>query len=357
MRNFYKIFSLLVAFTMLIPNFTGAIEFIGTQGENVNLETTKQYDEMIITGGKNVNLTGKILDGAVVAAETLNIEGEVNNHVFALAGTTTISNKINGNLIILGDKITIASGAVIEGDVLVLAGSNISVEGKIEGNLTLKAAQKLTISGEITKDVDLGNIENFSVLGGAILNGNIKGKVSSYNIANNAIVSGDNQITIRPEHNNNGNMTVAGTLIGFVSVLIAVLLIQAVFPKYMERTREITFEEPLKSMGWGILMLIGLPIAAFSMIALIAPYLAGILVMLAWVIFMILGIIFSHIWIGDALTNKKLNPFLAALIGSVVFLVLGVFPLLKLVAGFLIFLLGFGGAVKSLMSLRSESEK
>lgn len=354
MKNFYKISAFLAAFTVLLPNFTSAIEFIGTQNENVSLESTKEYNEMIITGGQTVNLTGKINDGAVVAAETLNIEGEVNNHVFALAGTLAVNDKINGNLVVLGDKIIIASGAVIEGDVLILAGSNVSIEGRIDGNLTLKAAQKLTISGEVTGDVDLGNINNFTALGGAIINGNIKGRATSYNIANDAMLAGDNQITIRPEYNNNGNMTAAGNLIGFVSVLIAVLLIQVVFPKYMERTRETAFSEPLKSMGWGILMLIGLPIAALSMIALIAPYLAGILTMLAWIIFMILGIIFSHIWIGDALTNKKLNPFLAALIGSVVFLVLGVFPLLKLVAGFLIFLLGFGATGKSLMSLRDE---
>lgn len=151
--------------------------------------------------------------------------------------------------------------------------------------------------------------------------------------------------------------------IGFgLAMIVAALLLVALGARQVQAAEAVITGEPVLTLAVGILGLFVTPFVAFLLIATIvgAPLGLGILIEL-WPLMAFLGYLVAGIWIGDWILRRatpqvpRERPYLAAVIGVFVLLVLGVVPILSILA-MIASLFGFGAVILlSWRTFRSRS--
>lgn len=357
MKNLSKIF-IFVLSLFLLPGISQATEFISPNSNGVVIfDSTQETKELIITAGQEVNINGKTGDGAIVAGANINLSSDFSNHVFALGSRVVVKGDIKGNLMVIASELTIERTSKIEGDVLLLGGSSVFIGGEIGGNLIAKNSTALTISGQIDGNVEFDNLTNLTTTSSARIGGNIKGVTqNSATISPETEIKGSNQISVTPV-NRQIMGSVSSLVLSFISMLVLLTALKFIAPKFVDTTRQYAFDNPLKSLGLGALTLFGGIIIIIMSFALGFTYLIGILLLLGWIQAIILGGTFSYIWVADALSNKKLNIYIAAILGICLFLVLNLTQLIHAVAfiNALVFLVGIGASVIGIFTLIKKS--
>lgn len=332
---------------LTLPTYATDIQPRTTEGEPV---TTSEEDKVIpptfvekelqddltsLTFGRNLLLAGNVYDSDVTVQGLLFSAGNVmdfdsrSEYAFIAGNSIDISSAVEKDLFVAGNTITIKNDARIGRDIFA-AGNVITVNADLKGDLSAGASRVvlngINIKGNLNIDAETVVIE------GKV---NVDGK---FIVNSDADIRGMESISyaeLEKYENIDYDLTatdiMVSAIIGIVGMFIAFVITLAVFPGINKKVeKELTSLQFGKDLIVGICTLVFIPIICIFLVISLIGAVAGIVLLLAYIIMLILAQGFAGFWLGKLIMEKgfhsEMNPFLEALVGIILVQVLGLIP-------------------------------
>lgn len=249
------------------------------------------YGDFTGAGGE-ILLKGNIGDDVRVAAGTVTVDSEIGDDLVVFGGEVILSENalINGKLICYGGDVTI-NGEVVEG--LKISGGDVSINGVIRG--------PSKIAGE---DLTLGALAKFH---GDVEYYDSDGEINF----NTALVDANAKYNENLKEESELSMTSIGIssikkwLIYILSAFLSILVFHALFRNAFASAVEGLEDNLLKSFGYGLLYLIGIPVAILIAFLIIIGLRLGLFAAAVFVFSLVFGQIVAALLIAYYLRNRK----------------------------------------------------
>lgn len=340
-------------------------------------------DGDLIMAGGTLTISDTVTQDILALGGTIVVDGFVGDDIRCAGGTVVLSNEIKGDVIVAGGTIHLEETAIIMGN-LISAGGEIIIDGEIKGYIR-STAGTITLNGRAGDDVHIkgGRIAiNGSIAGHSILAGNKielgpnatfandvvywnkEGELDFRNAMTGGSVTFDPSLALESDH---------WYFLGFASVLILIwylgtallmiFLIQFLFGHFFKKSAKTVFDATLKSLGWGILFLVGVPVLIMLSMATIIGLPLGMVMLMIYITL----ILFATVIVSLLAAHWVNNIYYRSAWGTarLVFTAFGIFVVLKLVSltpfiGPLIMLLmvclAFGALISNI-KWRPQSQK
>ena len=341
--------------------------------QTVEVAADEIIDDDLVAFGNFIDVKGTVTGNVCAFAQTVNVSGDIGGSLFigaasssigaksvqtvwAAGGNLIVSGNVSKNLILVGGTLDIDKDARVGKDVRAY-GSNFTVRGEILGSIK-GGVGKFTMagkSGKVKIKADKTHIESTAViLGDLDLTGADEPKIDD-----GAAITGEVSIrAIEPEDAEPFFFAFAPMLAFLVAaikfvvliskIIVGVLLI-ALFQRYVRRVADTLLKETWKSLGWGFLGVIVIPIAAVVLFATLIGYPLGLLAVYVYSVLLYLSSIFIAVVIGEKIAQlfKKgaVSLYLSFIIGILILFVVGFIPVLNFLVRIFVILFGFGAVM------------
>ena len=305
------------------------------------------HGDLIIAGG-TVIINDSVTNDILVAAGRVVLNGFVSDDIRCAGGTIRISKNVTGEVVVTGGSIIIEKGVTIGS--LLAAGGNITVDGNINGEVKGTFGE-LILNGNTAKNIDCrggkitvnGNIGGKSVLAArniiignnAVFNSDVRywskhGSVDFKQSLKNGKAIYDPSISIgSAEWYYLGAATILGLLWYLGMAFLMILIVEYLFPVSMKKAANTLFNSTLKSLGFGFLFFIAVPVIALVAIITVIGVPVGILLVFCYIVLIVLATVITSVvaanWFNNRY-NKNWNFWRLSLAAF------GIFILLKLVS-------------------------
>lgn len=335
----------------------------------------------LLAAGGTININDSIAQDALLAGGNIFVNGVVKDDIRCAGGAIHISANVFGDLVVAGGKVTIDKDVQINGDLLV-SGGEITVNGRINGEIE-SASGAFALNGIAASKIDCrgGKVSiNGEVLGPAIV------VAEEMKIGSNASFAKGVRYWTREgnvdfqESVRSGKAIFDAALepesgrwhyLGFASLLmviwylgtalIFIVLIHYLFENTFMNAANTVRNASLKSLGWGVLFLVGVPITIIVAAITIIGLPIGALILVAYITIILLGTVIVSLLIANWVNNTYYKTWTSA---TIIFTAFGIFIVLKLasltpVVGPLIMLLmvcmAFGGILLNIKWKRNAT--
>jgi len=338
------------------------------------------HGDLIVAGG-TINISDTVTQDMLVAGGNINFNGYAGDDIRCAGGSITILSDVAGDVVVAGGTVTIGKGAVIHGN-LIASGGELMVDGKVLG-MVQSHSGTFTLNGTVGGDLDSrggevtinGSVDGNSVLAagtieigsdasfdGDVNYWNKKGSPDFINAVHNGKALFDPSLEIK-----------SGKLVylGFASVLIAlwylgtallmIFLIQYLFNATMKSAAGTVKNDSMKSLGYGMLFLIGVPIAIVITAITIIALPVSILLLIGYITLLLLATVIVSLITAHWINNTYYQYSWSSV--RIAFAAFGIFIVIKLasltpVVGPLILLLvvcmAFGGLLQNIKWKRNK---
>lgn len=318
-------------------------------GSSIAINGTVKGD--VICVGQNININALVEGDIICAGQTVNINSQVGGNIRVAGSTVNINSKVARNLMAFGSTVVLASGSEIGWNALV-AGSALDLMGKINGTLH-GGGEAVTVGATVGKDVNF-DAAKITIGDQARIGGNLiyPSHSKEVNISQQAQIVGK---TIKKESKDFAkNQTrwqtsvawVWGKVISLFGSLILGLLLIGLFKNKLSVAIKPMLEKPWSHLGWGVVWLFLLPIAAVIMAITIIGLPLAAIVILGWIIALLLAKVMAGLavgtWIFEKLKWSKKNMIWSMIIGVVVIYLLCLIPFVGWILSCLALLWGLG---------------
>ncbi len=281
------------------------------------------YGDLIIAGG-TVIINDSILNDLLAAGGTITLNGHVGDDIRCAGGRLNILKNVSGDVVVTGGNVVIGKEAIIGN--LISAGGEIILDGRVNG--TVKSASgKFTLNGIVLNDMDCrgGNISiNGAVGGRSVIVGD------KINIERNAVFDNDVRYWSPSKDVQFNNSIKNGRaiydpslrinqaqwyLLGFTSVLglawylgtvlIMIMAIQYLFRRTMKKAGHTFYDKTLKSLGFGLLFWIGVPVAAAIACITIIGLPIGLILLFGYVTLAVFAGTITAVVVASWLNNRS----------------------------------------------------
>ena len=323
----------------------GSIEISGT----VNGDVYVFAQQVTIDGVINGDLLGTV--------GSIDISGEIVHNCRLIGGQILLSGKIGKNATFVAGNLQLPSSATIGGN-LVAAAANVDLGAKIGLDATV-ISSNLRVSSEI--DNNLGAyVGQLRVTSKADIKGNLEYRSNSPAwIENPASVHGT--VTYHPSFVHElvkgtwiqkflfGSKIVA-TLMNFIYTFVIGVILVKIFPRNLEAALHELNKHLLKSLTYGVIFLILVPLGSLLMLMTIL----GIPFALTLIALNIIGLytakVYCIFWASNWIFGRmkmKINRLPSFFLGLVVYFCLTPIPIFGTILTFAFMLLGLGAGVLS----------
>ena len=241
------------------------------------------YREALYAAGGDVTIAGTVGDNLFVGGGIVAVEGAVGDDLFATGGTFRLREgaRVGGDAFITGGTVELFGD--IAGDLWV-AGGTVVLTGTVNGNVhsrggTLQIGPRARIGGALEYRAENGaDISATAVIAGGVraLPPTADREEEESDVADRAGWS-------------------IGTVIGLT---IMAALMQLAVPGLVSDASELIGERPLRSFGWGIVALIGLPLAGLFLLITILGIPLGLLLWLVFALLLAAASVTGAYWLG-----------------------------------------------------------
>ena len=336
-------------------------------------------------GERVVLRSGQVVQGDYVAfGPHVAISGTVNGDVYAAGGEVLMDGVVNGDVILAGAKVTL-SGTVSQD--ARIAGAKVTISGSVGRNMTVGAADvyftdtakvqenllagggsmqlaghvgrdarigagAVTISNEIVRDLAVA-AESVHLTSKAVVGRNLRyWSETAPSIDEGAVVRGTT--TQRPlpdgwtlEGARRGifGVRVLAAAVSFLSTLILGLVLLHIYPLFARRVTATMRERPGRSLGWGTIALVGIPIVAVSFLVTLFALPVGVVLFALYVATVYLARVYAVTCLGQFLFRRQpdssslARPFV---VGLVLYSILSFIPVVGGLLTLLAILFGLG---------------
>ncbi len=323
---------LVLVFLTTIATNTSAFRIIF--GNNIII-SQPVYDDLYITGGTiiiNATIYGDLIcaGGTIIINDTVTndilvvgskviFNGFVGDDVRCAGGELIVQKSITGDLVITGGKIKVNRDVII-GNGLLVSGGEITLNGIVKNSIKI-AIGNLVFNGVAEKDIDMrggrlemnGTVNGSSVIAAAEIiigntanfNNNIRywNKNSSLDFRN-SIKSG-NAVYDTTLKMQDGRWYYLGALLWYISMaLLMIAIIQYLFSNIMKKAGHTVLNATLKSMGFGLLFFIAVPIMTFIAFITVVGLPIGLFLLFNFIILALLASIISSVVISNWIDNR-----------------------------------------------------
>jgi cytoskeletal protein CcmA (bactofilin family) len=305
-------------------------------GSQIMIDGIVQGD--VIAIGGSVDVAGKVMGNVRILAGQVTIGGEVTRNTTLIAANAQMpfSGDVGGNVIILAGNSDLA--ATIGGNAMAVA-SNLRVSSNIQKNLEVYVGQmRITSKARIHGDLSYRSNEVASIDPSARVFGKIVYHPSLFhNMLDMPILRG---VIIGSK--------IAGILMNFLYTFVIGIIFIRMFPRKLESTLHTLQEKPVKSLGFGLVLLILLPLVSLLLLMTVlgAPFALTLIALN--IISFYTAKVFSILWASNWLFSKigwKRNKIPTLAFGQVIYYILTTIPFLGFFIAFFSMLFGLGAAV------------
>jgi len=305
--------------------------------------------------GQDVVITGTVTGNVFCASSSLKVSGQIDGDLFSLAQDLEISGQIDGSVIAFSSDIKLTETAKIRQD-LTVAATNASLSGVISRDLIISAttASSNAIIGRDFK-ADVGSLVLY---GDGVIKGNLT--ITSNNdvkLEGNAKVDGNTNRKPQTASTAAGVAIGVLSMVGFLlSLLLVSMITVLIMPNFYEKTYTQIHTKTASTFGWGLFNLLITPIIiVLIMLTVFGIPLAG-LIAVAWILSLMLSGPILAYYIGKRI-KKKSSPVVMMLIGSLVVLALYLVPIVNIVVGLIVGVVGSGALFELFKSSKLQTSK
>jgi hypothetical protein len=304
------------------------------------------HGDLVVAGG-TVHFNDTVTNDILVAGGNVTFNGHVGDDVRCAGGNLQIIKNVAGDVVVTGGTVTIASGVSVGG--LLSAGGEVTIDGIVTGKVK-SASGNFVLNGQVMNDLDC-RADKITI------NGAVKGQAllsaGDVIVGDHAAFSGPVRYWVPGGQVNfkqslkNGQAVYDPSLrisrgrwyfLGFASimallwyvgaVLLLIVIIQYLFGPAMKKAGEKVYSSIPKSLGYGFLFWIGVPIAAAVAFITVIGVPVGLILLGCYIILAL-----SATTIVAVVAANWLHSRSRAKWGfwKLVFIALGIFMLLKIV--------------------------
>ena len=269
-----------------------------------------------------VLLTTVGLSPAAALAQDTPAPGVVPEDQIVFSGTVTVPRGERvGEVVVFSGRVEVHG--VVTGDVVVLDGS-VNVTGQVNGSvIAADGAIRLAESARVGGDV---------LAGEPVL------------IRPGAKVAGDTREETR--FSLEAPLAVLGELLGPIAISISVLILGLVLvllaPRGADAVAEALGAAPLTSLGWGVLVVLSIPVTALALVVAVLGVPLGLALFLSLGLWWLVGLTWAAWCAGRALVHAPRGRVQAFVAGWAILAAVGLVPILNAAAWVLAPLLGVG---------------
>jgi len=369
-----KLLFTIFAALLFLPVSTQAATF--ESGDQINFN--KVINDDIYVAGESISLNADINGDFISAGGQVLFDGTVSQDSTIIAGSTVIKG-------IIDDDLRVASGttnliAIVKGDVLAATGSLIIDSDSFIGGDLIAVAGEAVISGNINGDVRIagdhdGHLNINGVIGGSVkiigfgpnakILGDLSYKASEAIDLPEGLVGGEvifKQKEIAEISNKIPGIVAGFSLFGLLSTLFFGLFFIWLFRYFAINSVGRSYEATLKSLGVGFLFVVLTPIAVIILIVTTIGIPLALVSLMAWLIILYLGKIGAAMIIGYKIIHidnkSKFGRIYGGFaLGTLIYTLIGLVPLVGWVVNFLFVLIALGGMISHKIEVCSELRK
>ncbi|MFQ6003701.1 MAG: hypothetical protein ACE5KJ_08140 [Candidatus Zixiibacteriota bacterium] len=316
-----------------------------------------------LISGSNRLVQNGIVEGSIIAgAKDLDILGQVNGSVRGFAQNINVNAKVNRNLMGFCAALNIKPDANIGGDVVAFCGE-LTLDGKVGKGLR-GAMGSLIISGTVNGDVSV-DADKITLLPTAKILGDFKYKSKKEaKIESGARVTGQTFWTKKEkkEEKKTKGIFTTKSLITEILFLLALMLtgivLTLIFKKNAYQAQKAVTVSFLKSLGWGFVFMVCIPIAIVILIVTILGIPIAIITLSAYAVLIYIAKIPVATALGERIIKafrkgevnaERKEPSLiwSMLLGLIVLTILLNIPYLEWLIYFIVLFTGFGAILIS----------
>jgi len=265
-------------------------------GKEIKLEGQTSGD--VTSFGESVSFSGEGQKDVFLVGADVKTEGAVREDLRVAGGSVLVESVLGGDLIAVGFDVTVLPKTIVAGDVLIfgnditvsgsfaknvrLVGHTITINGLIGGNVTVISGSKLVLGpkAKISGDLTYKGSKEISMTEGQVM-----GRVTF-------------DSSFKPPYNIDQTGHLFQSVIGFIALVkfIGTLIISFIFVFLFKKSSQevviLSLGSFWKSVLWGFLLLVALPLLALLMIfSLIGSYLALLLIVFYFLILGVAGLL------------------------------------------------------------------
>ena len=316
-------------------------------GNTVAMQGTVEGD--LVGAGGTVNISGRVTRDLLIAGGTINISGPVDGSVRIAGGNISITGPVTGDVLVAGGTLTLGSEATVGRDLLLAAGT-ATVSAPVHRNVKLGTGTvtlENTVGGNVT-----GSVDKLTLASGAKIDGSLD--YTSRNAATidaGATIAGPvtrhTPVTSTTSPGGAG-LGFIGWLRGLIGISLLGLLLVLLFPGFGAKAVEALEHRPGASLGFGAAILVITPIVAivaFIVGLIVGGWWLALLLFPAYILALALGYVVSGLLIGRWVAHRfdwQLHPAWIVLAGLFGLAVVGLIPVLGAIVSFIAVLFGLG---------------
>lgn len=317
-------------------------------GGDITVEQ-KVAGDLVIAGG-SIDVFGDVAGDIIVAGGEVKIHGNVGDDVRAAGGSVSIQGNVGDDLVAAGGNVRLERGATVSGTVLAKGGV-ITLDGNVHENV-LGTAKVLKIRGWID-----GNVEAqagfLSFSSSARVKGNLKYYSSTPAVIPEGVVSGAVEKTpslFGKQYRMLGGflsvVLIVGALWLFLSLTVLAFFFHLFVPQEMPRVAEDMRVHFWKNLGIGFASLVLIPVICalliFTFIGLPLAFILGVVSIIVWIISAIPAGLFAANLLLRKPSRSGWWMFGRIVLGLLIYVVLGLIPVIGMLAVFILSLTAFG---------------
>ncbi len=315
----------------------------------------------LVTAGGTLLLNGAVMQDLTAAGGNITITGDTGDDLRVAGGNILVQGNVAGDAVIAGGQVFV-TGKNIGGD-LVVAGGAVHIDSAVFGNTQIFATE-VYLNAPVGKDVKIF-AEKVTLGPKANIVGNLNYTADQeLKMEDGAVVQGKVDFQKNESSVSDMKEVASAGLLAFLTfwliakflmIFICALVVGYLLTRYSKKVVEESVANPVQQIGRGLIILIVMPVASIILLFTIVGMPFGFLGLLGYVIILIFTSILAPILIGSVVkkwiskTDKYEIDWKTILLGTVIYFVLGIIPLVGWVVefGVMLILMGVMFTIKS----------